>query len=588
VEFPIDRPVVRIGRGSGVDVYLQDSQVSRQHTEITQQGDQTYIRDLGSTNGTFVNDERITGPRLLRPGDQIRIGDTLLVSQAVGVAGAPVAAAGPSDDWESELWGEDATEAHPASGGGTDRSRLLIWGLVGAVVVLLVAVAVVAALTLGGGKETPTPMAMSTTEAAPSAVVVSPTETQESGMGAEPTVTSIVDVEVPTVEVDVPAVGPAVEPTVEVPAAPSGGQAPSAPQPPEGVPTTPGELEQLPALVQDYLGNVPPEQLPQAIATQLQGMSQNEVQEMIGALFPGVDLSQLPQVVAASFPGLSTQEVQGLLTMVFPGQNVDVPEFGGPIGGKIALGIYVSSQNRYDLYLADTAFEQPRLLSENAGDPGFSPDGQFIVYHSSAPDKGGLRIMRIDGSEDRALTSVASDRNPRFSPDGTRILFSNVDNNTLSIINRDGTGRRDVGQGKFPDWSPNGNQIVYQGCVGGGKCGLIVAGADGSNPRQITTHANDTMPRWEYGNVAFMSDRDGNFEVYVINPDGTWLRRITLNPATDIMPVWDPSGIRLAFRSDRGGDRAVYTTSGIGGGDFKQFGAEFGADWMLAGMDWGK
>jgi TolB protein len=96
------------------------------------------------------------------------------------------------------------------------------------------------------------------------------------------------------------------------------------------------------------------------------------------------------------------------------------------------------------------------------------------------------------------------------------------------------------------------------------------------------------MPRWRYGNIAFLSDRDGNFEVYVISDNGTWLRRITLNPATDIMPVWDPDGVRLAFRSDRAGDPAVYVTSGIGGGDFKQFSAAFSSDWMLAGMDWGK
>ncbi len=168
------------------------------------------------------------------------------------------------------------------------------------------------------------------------------------------------------------------------------------------------------------------------------------------------------------------------------------------------------------------------------------------------------------------------------------MLFSNNDYKTLHTINRDGSDRRDIGQGTFPDWSPDGSQIVYQGCIAGGKCGLIVAKADGSSPRQITTHANDSMPRWRYGNIAFLSDRDGNFEVYVINPDGTWLRRITRDPATDIMPVWDPGGVRLAFRSERGGDPAVYVTTGIGGADFKQFSAAFSPDWTLAGMDWSR
>jgi Tol biopolymer transport system component len=54
------------------------------------------------------------------------------------------------------------------------------------------------------------------------------------------------------------------------------------------------------------------------------------------------------------------------------------------------------------------------------------------------------------------------------------------------------------------------------------------------------------------------------------------------------MPVWDPGGVRLAFRSDRAGDPAVYVTTGIGGTEFKQFSAAFGTDWTLAGMDWSR
>lgn len=569
MEFPVDRPVVRLGRGSTNEIVLQDTQSSRQHAEISQQGDRFTIRDLGSTNGTFVNNERLTAPRVLQPGDQIRIGDTTLACQTA----IPVGAAGVSDAWESQLWADD-TEAQPAEG----RNKVLVWGLVGLVVVLVIAIGVVVALLLTGDDGTATPVVIAPTEAATEAIEVAPTATTETRVEAPPTETPLV--ELPTTEA-LPTVE--LEPTLPPTKAPV---APPAPKPPAGVPTSPEQLEQLPAAVTEYLGDVPPEQLPDVIAAQMQTMQPEQIQEMIGALFPGVEIADLPGVVAASFPGLSEQEIQGMLGMVFPGQSMELPAMG-PVGGRIAMGIYEASRNQYDLYVANAVGGQPTLLAENATDPSFSPDGAWIVYHSAAPDKAGLRIMRSDGSGDKALTSISSDRNPRISPDGTKILYSNVDNNTLHVINLDGSGRRDIGSGKYPDWSPDGSQIVFQGCVGGGRCGLIVANADGSNAYQITTHANDSMPRWRYGNVAFLSDRDGNFEIYVINPDGTWLRRITQNPATDIMPVWDPNGVRIAFRSDRGGDPAVYTTSGIGGGDFKQFSAAFGADWMLAGMDWG-
>ncbi|MFN2291266.1 MAG: TolB family protein, partial [Anaerolineae bacterium] len=134
-------------------------------------------------------------------------------------------------------------------------------------------------------------------------------------------------------------------------------------------------------------------------------------------------------------------------------------------------------------------------------------------------------------------------------------------------------------------------QMVYRGCLSGGKCGLIVANTDGSNPQQITTHANDAAPRWSPngGQVVFHSDRDGNWEVYVINADGSWLRRITTNPTTDMNPVWSPDGLRIAFRSDRSGQWGVWATTGVGGPATKLFDAGFaGEHWQWGQMDWGK
>ncbi|HWH15520.1 MAG TPA: FHA domain-containing protein, partial [Miltoncostaeaceae bacterium] len=65
---------VVIGREEGTDLVLDDSQASRRHAEVTGSSGSWSVRDLGSTNGTFVNGTRLTGEQALRPGDEIRIG----------------------------------------------------------------------------------------------------------------------------------------------------------------------------------------------------------------------------------------------------------------------------------------------------------------------------------------------------------------------------------------------------------------------------------------------------------------------------------------------------------------------------------
>jgi hypothetical protein len=63
-----------LGRGD-VEIQLDDPFASSQHARITRQGRALVIEDLGSTNGTYLNDEPLTGPQPLHDGDRIRIGD---------------------------------------------------------------------------------------------------------------------------------------------------------------------------------------------------------------------------------------------------------------------------------------------------------------------------------------------------------------------------------------------------------------------------------------------------------------------------------------------------------------------------------
>lgn len=145
--FPLTEETVSIGSGEDNDIVLADPKVSSQHATITWQAETGayMIEDLGSAEGTYVNERPVEMPKPLRHGDVIRVGDTILdlkLSPDASAAGVPPAVHPP---------GAEGEEPRRAS-----RNPVLA----GIVIVLLVGVTVVccalfAVLLFGGGGDTP-------------------------------------------------------------------------------------------------------------------------------------------------------------------------------------------------------------------------------------------------------------------------------------------------------------------------------------------------------------------------------------------------------------------------------------------------
>jgi len=85
--------------------------------------------------------------------------------------------------------------------------------------------------------------------------------------------------------------------------------------------------------------------------------------------------------------------------------------------------------------------------------------------------------------------------------------------------------------------------------------------------RRLTNNSsNDRDPAWspESGRIAFYSDRDGNNDLYVMNADGSDVRNLSRHPANEYHPTWSPDGTRLAFASDRDGSSEIYVMNDDG------------------------
>ncbi len=77
VAVPLDGGPVLLGRGADATIRLDDDYVSTRHARFVPSGEEWYVEDLGSTNGTYIGSQRITTPTLVSTGVQVRLGKTI-------------------------------------------------------------------------------------------------------------------------------------------------------------------------------------------------------------------------------------------------------------------------------------------------------------------------------------------------------------------------------------------------------------------------------------------------------------------------------------------------------------------------------
>ena len=178
--------------------------------------------------------------------------------------------------------------------------------------------------------------------------------------------------------------------------------------------------------------------------------------------------------------------------------------------------------------------------------PAWSPDGEWIVYDSNADSPNGMKFvwkMKVDGSEKRRIAyepAMGEIRMPHWSLDGKKIVHIRYLVGTFSseIFLMDSSGTNPLrltfnnATDYYPKYTPDGTKIMFQS-VGESKSGVWIMNADGSNLHWLI---NGYQPYWspDGKKIAFISSRtetiNDNGTIWVVDIDGTNLRQLTHGP----------------------------------------------------------
>ncbi len=244
----------------------------------------------------------------------------------------------------------------------------------------------------------------------------------------------------------------------------------------------------------------------------------------------------------------------------------------------------------FEYVLGDSGSTRLTTTPYHEENAAFSPDGTAIVYTSTEEDTRDVEysqlvrdiyLWHLGNNRRTNLTQNSSDDwLPRYSKNGQVISFiserddlseSRFDQllSEVYIMENDGRFQHRVTHNDSEDGgavvapgSGKDQGIVYFDNNASGVFEIYKADYNGEKQQQITFNpsANDLSPDISANGdkIVFFSDRDGNYELYLMNSDGSVPVRLTSNPANDLNPVFSPDGSKVLFHSNRSGNYDLY------------------------------
>ena len=215
---------------------------------------------------------------------------------------------------------------------------------------------------------------------------------------------------------------------------------------------------------------------------------------------------------------------------------------------------------------------EPRILLYSTGFPNADNwDLGLLTIDARGKADALINITNADGE------GVGQDQAGSWSPDGTKITFQSERNKIkdraqmdifIADVEKRGAGENQINltnheaEDRLPRWSPDGTAVVFES-KRDGNWEIYTVGIDGENLTRITENdKDDVKAQWSPGGIVFQSKRDGNWEIYRSDPDGNNQVNLSNDPGSDQKPIWSAKGKRILFESRRDKNREIYMIHG--------------------------
>ena len=249
------------------------------------------------------------------------------------------------------------------------------------------------------------------------------------------------------------------------------------------------------------------------------------------------------ELVVADYDGVGT-------TPVTRNGSINLSPVWSPDARSIA---FTSFMNGYPDLFRLFPFERQRPVQTLASfvginsSPGWSPDGRFLALTLSKDGNPEIYVLTVATGVLQRLTRHAGiDTEPAWAPTGQQIAFvsDRAGQPRIFVMDRDGANVRQITTGGFhtqPRWSPKGDSIVYTQRAG--THDLWAISPSGSTPRPLTSGQGDNQSAtWspDGRHLAFQSNRNGRWQVFVMSVDGLTTTRVTQGTTEATSPSWSP------------------------------------------------